>query len=160
MTLDDLKDKYPRLFPSHFVFLCEDGWEDILDAYFAVVDHLLPPDAEYRPLQIKEKMGSLRIYSRTSEISPELDRQLYAAKDLAEARSYYVCEYCGQPGCLRKRGGYFTVACEDHAARDGRVAVPLNPPPRIHVRSARSGWRVYEPDIDAFVECDEPEWDD
>jgi hypothetical protein len=160
MTLDDPTAKYPRLLPNSFVFPCEPGWYDILGAYFAVVDHLLPTYATYRLRQVKEKLGSLRIYSRTSDLPLELDRQLYAAKELAEARSYYVCEYCGSPGCLRKRRGYFTVACEEHAERDGRMAVPVDLSPRIHIGSAMSGWRVYDPDLDAFVECDEPTWDD
>ncbi|RVL94713.1 hypothetical protein [Sinorhizobium meliloti] len=62
MTFDELRAKYPRLLRPNSHFMCHEGWIPTLDAYFAVVDHVMPVDAVYQIGQIKEKLGTLRIY--------------------------------------------------------------------------------------------------
>ncbi|UWU23001.1 hypothetical protein N2601_08665 [Rhizobium sp. CB3060] len=104
MTLDELKSKYARLLRSAW-FEHRDGWADILDAYFAVIDHILPPNGTYEVRQIKEKMGTLRIYDSVSGAASEIGKVIEDARELAEARSLYTCEHCGQPGILRNPSG-------------------------------------------------------
>ncbi|RVG70869.1 hypothetical protein [Sinorhizobium meliloti] len=154
---DDLKAKYPRLIPSTFGFQCHEGWIGILDAYFEVVDREMPLDAVYEVRQIKEKLGTLRIYDSSygetlSSVSAVTD-----AHRLAEARSLHTCEYCGRRGRFRKRRGYLTVTCDDHAYQNGALAIPEEPEPRDY-RQTADGWVVYDPDVDAFVPAEPPEW--
>lgn len=121
---DDLKAKYPHLIPARFGFQCEIGWIDILDKYFEVVNREMPPTATYEIGQIKEKLGSLRIYDSSYGETLSSVRAVTDAHALAEARSFYTCEYCGKHGVWSNRRGYLTTVCEDHAVRDGYRAEP------------------------------------
>jgi hypothetical protein len=151
IKLDDLKAKYPRLIPADFSWRCLDGWAGILDSYFETVDAELPVGENYELLEVKEKLGSLRIYERLPEALRKSD-EVGDARDLAEARSYYTCEDCGRSGVFRNRNGYFTVTCDDHAIIDGRFAQPADPPPQVMVGSRGGGYRIYDPELDRFVE--------
>lgn len=155
-TFDELKAKYPRLLHRVW-FEHREGWVDILDAFFVVVDHVLPTDGTYTVRQIKEKMGTLRIYDRVEGVSGTGAGILADARELAEARSYYACEWCGQPGVLRNREGYYCVTCDEHALYEGRMAVPLDPPADLHIGS-KGAWKRYDPDLDAFVKTEAPDW--
>lgn len=159
MKLEELKTKYPRLLRGVW-FEHREGWSSILDAYFAVVDHVLPPEAGYEVRQIKEKMGTLRIYDSIVGASREAVKAIADARELAEARSYYACEWCGQPAVLRNREGYYTTTCDEHADYEGRMAVPLDPPAVLYI-GAKGGesWRRYDPDLDCFVASEAPKWD-
>lgn len=66
-----------------------------------------------RLAQAKEKFGGLRFY--IGRASPEVR----AAVDRAEARSYKICDRCGQPGKQRVQEGS-AVRCEKHRDRGGR----------------------------------------
>lgn len=154
---DDLKANYPRLNLMGVGFQCEVGWLWILDAYFAVVDTAMPDGAVYQIGQIKEKLGSLRIYDSSYGETWASVASVTEAHRLAEARSLHTCEYCGQRGRLRKRRGYLTVTCDDHAYQNDALAIPEDPEPRDYRQSA-DGWEVYDPEADAFVESEPPEW--
>jgi hypothetical protein len=159
MTLDELKAKYPRLLRRVW-FEHRGGWADILDAYYAVVDHVLPPTGLYEVRQIKEKMGALRIYDHVSGADLDAVKAIADARELAEARSYYACEWCGMPGVLRNRQGYYTTTCDDHAVYEGRMAVPLDPPAEVHIgTNGGKRWKRYDPDLDMFVPSEAPKWD-
>jgi hypothetical protein len=157
MTFDDLRAKYPRLLRPTSHFMCHEGWSKILDAYFAVVDHVMPEGAVYQIGQIKEKLGTLRIYDSSYGDAWASVAAVTEAHRLAEARSLHICEYCGQRGRLRKRRGYLTVTCDDHAYQNDALAIPEDPEPRDYRQSA-DGWEVYDPEADAFVESEPPEW--
>ena len=151
---DDLRSKYPRLLRPNFGFECEIGWIDVLDAYFAVVDREMPEGAVYELRQVKEKLGSLRIY----DYGPATDNpRVQAAHRLAEARSYHVCEYCGQPGIWSSRRGYLTTVCEDHAVDDGYRAEPCEAGPYTY-HDENGDWWVYDTDADALVKSEAPDW--
>ncbi len=157
MTLEELKAKYPRLLTGVW-FEHREGWANLLDAFLAVVDHVLPSDGSYKIRQIKEKMGTLRLYDDIDGASDEVIATIDAARELAEARSYHVCEWCGQPGVLRDRQGYYTTTCDEHALYEGRLAVPFDPPVELYIKSA-SGWRRYDPDLDMFIKTETPSWE-
>ncbi|WP_141322223.1 hypothetical protein [Sinorhizobium fredii] len=150
-----MKAKYPRLIPRRFGFQCEIGWIGILDAYFEVVDRELPEGSDYQLRQVKEKLGSLRIYDHGNATSASVP--IREAHDLAEARSFYTCEYCGLPGRWSNRRGYLTTVCEDHAVRDGYRAEPCEDGDYVF-REANGTWRRYDPEADTFVESVAPDW--
>lgn len=157
MTFDDLRAKYPRLNLKRVGFQCEIGWIEILDAYFEVVDREMPEGAVYQIGQIKEKLGSLRIYDSSYGEAWASVRAVTEAHRLAEARSYHVCEYCGQPGVWSSRRGYLTTVCEDHAVVDGYRAEPVDGDAYMYKDEA-GDWYRYDPDADAFVTSEPPDW--
>ncbi len=153
----DLKAKFPRLLRPTFMFECHEGWIGILDAYFEVVDGEMPPTATYELRQVKEKWGTLRIYDASYGETLSSVKAVTDAHRLAEARSLHTCEYCGKRGRYRDRRGYMTVTCDDHAWQNGAMAVPEEPEPRDY-RQTADGWIVYDPDVDAFISSEPPEW--
>ncbi|MGO8024892.1 hypothetical protein [Rhizobium leguminosarum] len=156
-TFDDLKAKYPRLLRTGFIIECHEGWVGILDDYFAVIGREMPDGAVYEIRQIKEKLGSLRIYDSSYNETLSSVRAVTDAHALAEARSYYTCEYCGKPGVWSNRRGYLTTVCEDHAVRDGYRAEPYVDSDYTY-RETDGTWRRYDPDLDAFIEVEAPDW--
>lgn len=153
-----LRTKYPRLIPDPFVFECKAGWLGLLDDFFAVVDRVLPADADFGLLQVKEKMGGLRIYYGTDgPIPDEVSAAIREAELRASSRSEHICETCGKRGRMSDRSGYYTVVCEEHADEDGRLAIPFKPERFSRIHGKSSGWRRYDFDVDAFVPCDPPE---
>ncbi|MBY5462104.1 hypothetical protein [Rhizobium leguminosarum] len=153
----DLKAKYPLLLRPGFLFECHEGWIGILDAYFAVIDRELPLTATYEIRQIKEKLGTLRIYDSSYGTPLSSVKAVTDAHALAEARSYYTCEYCGKRGVWSNRRGYLTTVCEEHAVRDGMRAEPYADSDYTY-RAADGVWRRYDPDLDAFIEVEAPDW--
>lgn len=156
-TWDDLSKTYPRLIPAKFGFECELGWLRILDEYFAVIDREMPVSATYELRQVKEKLGTLRIDDASYGETLSSVTAITDAHRLAEARSLHTCEYCGRRGRFRKRDGYMTVTCDDHAVQHGVMAILEEPEPRDY-RQTRDGWIVYDPDRDAFVPTQAPDW--
>lgn len=157
MTFDDLRARYPRLLRPTFHFSCHEGWAGILDAYFAVVDREMPQDAIYEIGQIKEKLGTLRIYDSSYGETWASVRAVTEAHRLAETRSYFTCEYCGRPGIWSSRRGYLTTVCDDHAIVDGHRAEPVESEPYTY-RDKSGIWHRYDPDLDAFVPSEAPDW--
>lgn len=135
-TYDDLKAKYHRLLSGRVGFQCEIGWLRILDEYFAIADREMPQDAVYEVRQIKEKLGTLRIYDSSYGETLSSVLTVTEAHRLAEARSLHTCEYCGQRGRLRNRCGYWTVTCDEHAVQNGAMAIPEDPEPRDYRQTA------------------------
>lgn len=157
MTFDDLRAKYPRLLRPTFHFMCHEGWVSLLDRYFEVVDREMPEGAVYQIGQIKEKLGTLRIYDSSYGETWASVKAVTEAHRLAEARSYHTCEYCGLPGVWSSRRGYLTTVCADHAVVDGYRAEPVESESYTY-RDDAGVWHRYDPDDDAFVTSEPPEW--
>ncbi|CUW93688.1 hypothetical protein [Agrobacterium genomosp. 2] len=157
MTFDELCAKHPRLLRPKFHFMCHEGWIGILDAYFEVVDREMPEGAVYQIGQIKEKLGTLRIYDSSYGETWASVKAVTEAHRLAEARSYHTCEYCGLPGVWSSRRGYLTTVCADHAVVDGYRAEPVESESYTY-RDDAGVWHRYDPDDDAFVTSEPPEW--
>jgi CRISPR/Cas system-associated protein Cas10 (large subunit of type III CRISPR-Cas system) len=105
MTLEDLKNIYPDIMPYPE---CGDGWA-----------HLLEPVLEEALRQgviltcIKAKFGALRIY--TEETAPIA---LQKAIEVAEYKSEYTCESCGEHGSkYLVRNYWLETLCDECAAR-------------------------------------------
>lgn len=58
--------------------------------------------------QVKEKFGTLRIYTETS------DSDLNTIINTAEKLSEVTCESCGGPGRLRNTHGWLKTMCDSH----------------------------------------------
>ena len=118
MKCNSLINKYSSLFEPEEIRLdetkscmawgieCDDGWYDLLDEMMAKISALHIDGFVFE--QIKEKFGTLRVYSSGS--TPEIDKII----DEAEARSGKTCEVCGKPGSVRGRSWLKCVcdACE------------------------------------------------
>ena len=93
------------------------GWE-IGKGWHPLVQDLI---AELKTLgwdghisQIKEKFGGLRFYIGSG------NEKIFNTIDQAGAKSYTICEECGEPGQLRS-GGWMRTLCDKHAEEKGYV---------------------------------------
>lgn len=99
-----LINTYPKQFQNIKHIECEDGWYDLLDKLFYIVQMQLDKntklnqsDSFFSWNQIKEKFGGLRAYSYGA------DDYIRGAIELAESMSYTICEFSGEKGKLRKQ---------------------------------------------------------
>lgn len=102
------------------------GWFALLDSLCCQIELLLDLDgaSRFRPLQIKEKLGLLRIYFAYVEVSkssPEGEAQAVVSReqisaliDRAVERSELTCCECGAPGKIRRRDGWLLTLCNTH----------------------------------------------
>ncbi|MGW1987873.1 hypothetical protein ACWCPJ_36400 [Streptomyces collinus] len=73
------------------------GWRHLLERLHEQIRTVLPG---YRLLDLKEKLGGLRVYVGWPTGSGDILRTLIAA---AEAEAERTCEFCGAPGRIRTR---------------------------------------------------------
>lgn len=90
---------------------CGEGWHplikellDKLEAYTI----LFPLWKHLRILQIKEKWGSLNVYTNF------LTNEIVALIDEYEQKSLTICEICGKTGFLREDLSWIQTLCDDH----------------------------------------------
>lgn len=96
--------------PMQFGIECGDGWYLLIERLLHRVQvHADGEGLQPVVLQIKEKLGALRVYWRDAD---EVVRGIsYFAEDLSEA----ICECCGLPGALvANRCGARRTRCESH----------------------------------------------
>lgn len=91
-------------------FECDDGWRVLIAGLEAKLKALSP---DYTISQVKEKFGGLRYYANPGDVDEETSRQFYDLIRDAETKSYEICESCGQPGGLSRRGehGWYKTLC-------------------------------------------------
>lgn len=82
------------------------GWSPLIQKVFNARESL---NAPVGIIQVKEKLGGLRIY--TEYYDAELE------KTIAEVgrESFHICEICGMAGGLRKLEGRYFTACDQHS---------------------------------------------
>ena len=89
---------------------CYGGWAKIIGALCAGIQRTLDDDENYRKkfsaYCCKEKYGRLRFY--VTPPHPDIEQLI----DKADTRSATVCERCGKPGMLRKKGYMLYTACD------------------------------------------------
>lgn len=107
-----IRDKHPELVTVGFE--CNAGWFPLIEGYLDTVARLLAehPGATFELRQVKEKYAGLKLYSWPSD---DIRAEVQAAYHHAEGLSYETCEVCGEPGAWRKRGGWFSTRCDEHA---------------------------------------------
>lgn len=86
------------------------GWHPIIDE---LEIHLNALDPNFELQQVKEKFGGLRYYAN-SKVVPweEFNRPISEA----EAKSFRVCEECGEPAETKSYWGWLKTLCEEHKA--------------------------------------------
>jgi hypothetical protein len=102
-----LAEEYPRLFPQSqrpFRCGCGDGWHRLISTACWLIDRHASSD--FRWCQIKEKFGTLRMYSEG-----EKSEYVSGVVAMAESMSAYTCEECGDRGS-RRAGGWVRTLCE------------------------------------------------
>jgi hypothetical protein len=111
--IDKLIANYPHLFPNGWIgSAIKDGWYGILDEACANLESLIVQTSEperYYCVQIKEKMGSLTIH--LNDCTKEMSKVLGDAQH----QSAQTCEYCGEPGKLRRIRGWIKCLCTGHS---------------------------------------------
>jgi hypothetical protein len=132
-----LFEKYPRLFENRtksakescMAWGCEvgNGWYELLSSLCDIITNHEKniefrikvrnkngvendaADLSYVPVifdQVKEKFGGLRIYFSGG------DDYVFGAVGMAEAYSYKICEFCGNPGRPNK-DGWISTLCDN-----------------------------------------------
>lgn len=88
----------------------DDGWGSLITELENKLKALSP---DYTVSQVKEKFGGLRYYASAGDVSEETAKQFYDLIRAAEAESHEICERCGQPGRLSRRGvrGWYKTLC-------------------------------------------------
>jgi hypothetical protein len=113
-----LFNKYPFIFrqkdlPQSQSLMCYgldvgSGWFELLDELCYLTQRYIDrSDGKVPQLeaeQVKEKFGGLRFYYVGG------DDYIRALVDMAEFKSFKICEMCGNKG-IRRRGGWVRVLC-------------------------------------------------
>lgn len=94
---------------------CGRGWAEILNRLCGRVEDALRAGETFEFVQIKAKMGILRIVW-DGEPCEETEATIGHAVDLAVARSNCTCEICGREGRLFNNRGWLETRCIDDAA--------------------------------------------
>lgn len=110
---------FPALYRDHtasitqslmaFGFDCGDGWADLLhDLSQKLTAHARETGLDIVAIQVKEKWGELVVYADGTD--DEADQLIEAAREASAT----ICEQCGAPGRLYRRGWHQT-RCPAHA---------------------------------------------
>lgn len=84
------------------------GWLPLLRRWAEAVDLVFTEHPELYIHQIKEKFGTLRLYTNHEVRSTLLDR----ATAIAEVESSHTCEVCGADGELRSSRAWVRTLCD------------------------------------------------
>ncbi len=109
--MNDEKDQNQEaLDEQHDCFARGDGWGQLIAELEANLTALSP---NYKISQVKEKFGGLRYYANPGDVDEQTSKRFYNLVHEAEAKSYEICECCGQPGRLARRGerGWYKTLC-------------------------------------------------
>lgn len=116
MDLNAVHDKHADLFAPRFRgFECGNGWAGLIDEILTELRTACP---NARIVQVKEKLGGLRIY-----LENKLDEEAKVILRRAELKSFTVCETCGAPGELRRTCGHVGVRCDQHWERRSGTSI-------------------------------------
>jgi hypothetical protein len=116
----ELKARYPYQFAVEPIGMgVTRGWFYLFSRLCAEIDEALGEDKRgFHWIQLKEKLGSARMYFRLAEgvreREPELAERLASLAFAAEDASATVCAACGRPGRIDRRAGYMLALCDKH----------------------------------------------
>lgn len=115
-----LRQRYPTWFAkmAFYDLSLPEGWAPLLFEVCEKIDAELRNQRvvrlmdrkHFRIMQIKEKFGTLRVYTWGA---PAAVREIITE---AEITSEMICLRCGNPGVLRDTGSVIATLCEDHHA--------------------------------------------
>lgn len=108
------KDVYPNAY-SHLEFMeSMEGWRTLIAGLSAVIEahikYKLPEEVRDQVyiVQMKQKMGSLRVYM--SHSIPEIEGAILMAQIMSQS----LCETCGNAAQKRNIKGWLTALCDTH----------------------------------------------
>lgn len=108
ITTQQIHNKFKHKLENIY-FECEEGWNQLIYNFLEQLDKI-DPENKIKILQIKQKLGGIRLY-----INDELNRQEpYDLELKYEKESYTICEICGELGKLINISGYFQTLCNKH----------------------------------------------
>lgn len=125
-VLDVLVKKYPSVFKNMdrgSIDFLPSGWYALVDKLCEDLTVLLDEELAKTPekpdhplfsvMQIKEKFGGLRFYYTMNTENDDLAINVQRLIDIAEDKSYTVCEVTGKPGEFCKSGSHFKTLCKE-----------------------------------------------
>jgi hypothetical protein len=89
------------------------GWHHLIDRIY---DMLEKNEPNYVIVQVKEKLGGLRVYAEGGTVSKEGLEFIWGV----EKQSLSVCEVCGAEGQLRTDRAWYKALCDSHATLSSR----------------------------------------
>lgn len=95
---------------------CEhsDGWFHIIRGLCLCIDrHVKRKNIDFKFAQIKEKFGTLRVYSYGA------DDYIHGVVRMAEEMSAVTCEVTGLPGQMCRKGFWYRTLSLEQAEKDG-----------------------------------------
>lgn len=110
---DETFDPFRDMFKQSFGVSTNPGWFPLIEKLLLDIRALPQEEGMVRINQIKEKFGGLRVYVEVSG-SEDFKERVYAMIEQAEKEAAHTCEFCSEPGALRK-GGWMRVTCEKHS---------------------------------------------
>ena len=127
MNTEKMLETYPELFGTNLtpqnslmVFGIETGkgWGDVVLSFLPKLSKIVKENniEDFRIVQIKEKFGTLRVYTRgdTSEGIKELISEM---EDICD----YTCDKCGSKEGKLRTNGWVRVRCDECEAKDNEV---------------------------------------
>jgi hypothetical protein len=104
ITREELYTKYGYILKCSFE--CDDGWLSLIDDCLDKIAKTKQPK-HFNVIQIKEKFGSLRVYTNYS--TDEIDKIISDVEDV----SYRICEMCSETKTvkMRNRGYQLKTLC-------------------------------------------------
>jgi hypothetical protein len=103
---------YPRVYKEKISFRHANGWFYIIDRMSKSLDEHLTSDEElchvFSITSVKEKFGSLIVYSSTSDVT------INGILNRAAKESSITCEICGTSGSLNSSTAYMRTLCSEH----------------------------------------------
>lgn len=156
---------FPTLFRGHAGYpTCGDGWKDILTRMcerIASATAERPARSWLRIVDIKEKLGGLRVHLEANGMPQAILDKASEAVELAEAASECTCEECGAEGRLFDDHGWLQTRCDAHAA--GEPVEPRTNHRDLHLRWTMvdgrrrlASCRRYDRATDSFVDVPVP----
>ncbi|TCA07753.1 hypothetical protein E0H68_29210 [Rhizobium leguminosarum bv. viciae] len=150
---DDLVADFPGVFDSARYVDVGIGWLPVVRGFVA---EALPHDPSLCVHELKEKFGTLRIWSDTEIVAARL------AKAKAEIKSGYVCEVCGGAGYVRRpppdRMAWWRCLCDEHASPDQRSWGTRHQGAMYGYVQTRDGqWYRYDEGADSMIASEPPE---
>ena len=124
MTPVEIIDKYPKIFGNRpfdpmktlicFGFEVGKGWIPVLEDGFKKINDIVEKESidDFRVTQVKEKFGTLRVYTNWS--TDPIDKIVQEMEKTCET----VCEECGEPGKFYT-DGWMRVRCETCEEKGG-----------------------------------------
>jgi hypothetical protein len=158
MKKDTFYDQYPLVFPTRAPeqgFLCGNGWHQLLDSLFEVIQKHLekqPQPTNFNIFCIKEKFGKLRIIcgNPTDYIKQTLLQ--------AEEMSSHICETCGEYGQLRDSALWIKVRCDEcertHFAHPRTLSPKAQAALEAGLKSAKESLPIYHGSFAKFADDD------